>query len=140
MDPSLATPPDAASTAAGLAIVGVMLLFQLAVLVFIVACFWKINTKAGKPGWSAIVPIYNLMVLCEIVGKPTWWWLLLLVPFYGIYVGIVLVHGISLSFGKSTGFTLGLLFLGFIFYPLLAFGDARYQGPAYAQPVLAVGR
>lgn len=41
----------------------------------------------------------------------------------------LVVHQLSLSFGKGVGFTIGLLILGVIFYPILGFGDAEYQGP-----------
>jgi hypothetical protein len=44
-------------------------------------------------------------------------------------VYIILLHQLSLSFGKDSGFTLGLIFLGFIFYPILGFGDSKYEGP-----------
>jgi len=42
---------------------------------------------------------------------------------------IIVVHNLSVSFGKGVGFTIGLLLLSIIFYPMLAFGDAQYLGP-----------
>ncbi len=98
-----------------------------------IVSIWKIFEKAGKPGWAAIIPIYNLIVWLEIVGKP-WWWILLIffIPFVNIILLIIVVHLLSKSFGKSGWFTLGLLFLSIIFFPILAFGDAKYQGPAGA--------
>ncbi len=107
----------------------VVLIIQLAVLVIIIAAQWKIYEKAGKPGWACLVPIYNIIVLLEIVGKPVWWIILLLIPIVNIIVLFIVVHQLSLSFGKGTGFTLGLIFLGIIFYPILGFGDAEYIGP-----------
>jgi len=97
-------------------------------IVFMLACIWKVYTKAGKPGWSAFVPIYNIVVLLEIVGKPTWWIILMLIPIVNIFVGISVQHRLSLSFGKDAGFTVGLIFLPFIFFPILAFSDATYKG------------
>lgn len=89
---------------------------------------WVIFTKAGKPGWAAIIPIYNIIVLLEIVGKPLWWIILVIIlPFI---FGIWMLNLLSKSFGKGVGFTIGLIFLGFIFFPILAFGDAKYNGPA----------
>jgi hypothetical protein len=90
---------------------------------------WRIFQKAGKPGWAAILPIYNLYVLLKIVGKPGWWMLLYLVPFVNFYVAIKTVHLLSKSFGKDALFTVGLLFLPFVFYPILGFGAAKYEGP-----------
>ena len=103
----------------------VMLLCLLAVAVLLVASMWIINTKAGYPGWAAIVPIYNTIVLCQIAGKPGWWVLLTFIPFVGFIISIIVSIGIAENFGKGTGFALGLIF---IFYPLLAFGDAEYIG------------
>jgi hypothetical protein len=102
----------------------------LAVMVFYIAALWKVFTKAGQPGWAAIVPIYNCVVLLQIGGKPIWWILLLLIPLVNIVVGIMMWHAISTNFGKGVGFTLGLIFLGFIFIPILAWSDAEYLGPA----------
>ena len=105
--------------------------FGFVVLVILIAAIWKIFEKAGKPGWAALIPFYNIIVLLEIVGKP-WWWLLLMifVPIGQLIWGIWIINLLSKSFGKNEGFTIGLLFLSFIFYPILGFGNAEYQGPA----------
>ena len=117
-------------TATGIAAGAVLLLtlIYLAVVVLVIASMWKVFTKAGKPGWAAIVPIYNTIVLLEIVGKPTWWIILLLIPFVNIIVLLIVINELSKSFGRGVGTTLGLIFLGFIFWPILAFGSAQYQG------------
>jgi hypothetical protein len=94
---------------------------------------WIIYQKAGKPGWACIIPFYNIYVLLQIVGKPWWWLLLMLIPGVNIVFAIWAVNMLSKSFGKSEGFTVGLLLLGIIFYPILAFGGARYLGP-YGDP------
>jgi hypothetical protein len=109
--------------------IGVIL--YLAIVVIIIIAWWKIFTKAGKPGWAILIPIYNIIVMLEIVGKPTWWIvIILLVPIANIIFLIWMINLLSLSFGKDVGFTLGILFLGFIFIPILGFGSAEYQGPA----------
>lgn len=109
----------------------------LAIIVLIIASLWKIFTKAGQPGWASIVPIYNIIVLCKIVGKPTWWILLMLIPIVNLVIAIILANELSKSFGKSVGFTIGLIFLPFIFYPMLAFGDATYTAPTTAATTAA---
>lgn len=105
--------------------------FILFVVIVYIAAQWRIYEKAGKPGWTAIIPIYNLLILLEIIGKP-WWWLLLLlfVPGVNIVLGIWMTNLLSKSFGQNVGFTLGLIFLSVIFYPILAFGNFEYKGPA----------
>ncbi len=110
-------------------VIGLILVGLAIIALLIVAC-WKIYIKVGKPGWASIIPFYDIIVLLEIVGKPTWWIIWLLIPGVNIVVGIWVTNLLSLSFGKKVGFTFGLIFLGIIFYPMLAFGDAKYQGPA----------
>lgn len=102
-------------------------LIQLAIIVGIIVGFWKTFEKAGKPGWAAIIPIYNIIVLLEIAGKPVWWIVLFLIPLVNFIVAILVAIDVAKNFGKGTGFGLGLAFLGFIFYPILGFGDAKYQ-------------
>ena len=111
----------------GIGAVGMIIYF--AVIILLIASLWKVFSKAGKPGWAAIIPIYNIIVLLEIVGKPIWWIILFFIPLVNIVVGIIVVHQLSLSFGQGVGFTIGLILLGFIFYPILGFGDSEYQGP-----------
>jgi len=105
-----------------------VLIVYLAFLVLMIASLWKIFSKAGKPGWAAIVPIYNIIVLLEIVGKPWWWLFLLCIPFLNIIFAIIVVHRLSLSFGQGVGTTILLLLVGIIGYPMLAFGSATYVG------------
>lgn len=120
---------------------------------------WRIYSKAGQPGWACIVPIYNVLVLLDIIRKPRLWLLYILVAavIQGIYssmtmdtsdantvpltltilnvvaslvtliIGIRMTHGISTAFGKQIGFTIGLLLLPIVFFPILAFGSATYQ-------------
>ena len=102
--------------------------FMLILLAVIIISNWKIYEKAGKPGWASIVPIYNQMVLAEIGGKQSVWGLLPLIPYIGIIWTIWLTNRMAKSFGKDVGFTLGLIFLPLIFYPILAFGDSEYVG------------
>lgn len=116
--------------AAGMGVVAWLL--YIAVIVFYIFCMWKVFVKAGKPGWAAIVPIYNTLVMLEIVGRPWWYLLLLLVPVVNVVIGIMILFDLAKVFGKGTGFGFGLLFLSFIFIPILAFGDARYQAPVVA--------
>lgn len=122
---------DAANAVAG--VFGAIMFVYLAVLLVMVISGWVIFTKAGKPGWAAIVPIYNIIVLLEIVGRPIWWIVLLIIPFVGFIVAILLMIDLAKSFGKDIGYAIGLILLGVVFMPMLAFGDAKYVGPAAAK-------
>lgn len=99
-----------------------------AIVILLIASLWKIFAKAGQPGWASLIPIYNAYILTKIVGRPGWWVLLLLIPFVNFIAGIILTVDLVKSFGKGIGFALGLILLSVIFLPLLAFGDAKYQG------------
>jgi len=98
--------------------------------ILIIAAWWKIFSKAGQPGWAAIIPIYNWIVWCKIVGRPAWWILLLLICFPIFF--IILSIDLAKSFGKGVGFAIGLILLSVIFFPILGFGSATYQGPSAA--------
>jgi hypothetical protein len=106
----------------------IILFIELAIFVLILAGMWQVFAKAGQPGWAAIVPIYNIIVLLQIGGKPWWWVLLFLIPVINIVMAVLVGVAIAKSFGKSDAFGVGLGLLGFIFYPILGFGDAQYQG------------
>lgn len=112
----------------GLLFGGLFGMMWLAFVVLVVAGLWKVFTKAAQPGWAAIVPLYNLIVLLQIAGKPLWWIVLLFIPLVNLVAAILVSIAVAEKFGKGAGFGLGLAFLGFIFYPILGFGDARYQG------------
>jgi hypothetical protein len=105
-------------------------IFWLAVTILMIAACWKIFTKAGQPGWAAIIPIYNWYILCKIVGRPGWWVILFFIPFINFIIGIIVCIDLAKSFGKGVGFAIGLILLGVIFFPILGFGSAQYQGPA----------
>ena len=124
---------ESADATGALFSLGCFWFFYIGIFVLYIAGMWKVYTKAGKPGWAAIIPIYNLVVLMEVAGRPGWWVLLLLVPIVNIVVLAMVSIDVAASFGKSTAFGIGLWLLGFIFYLILGFGDAQYVGPAAAQ-------
>ncbi|MEL6150791.1 MAG: DUF5684 domain-containing protein [Chloroflexota bacterium] len=100
--------------------------------IFVVAPLWNIFQKAEAPGWASIVPVWNLILLIQIVGRPTWWLILLFVPGVNAIISILLNIDLAKSFGKGTGFGIGLTLLSPIFLLMLGFGDADYVGPAAA--------
>ncbi|WP_207798883.1 DUF5684 domain-containing protein [Taibaiella soli] len=112
-----------------IALIVLAVLFYLSLTILMIVSQWKIYQKAGFEGWECIIPFYNLYILTKIIGKPSWWMLLIFIPIANIVFIVWMVNLLSKSFGKSEGFTVGLIFLGFVFYPILAFGDATYIGP-----------
>ncbi|MCX6525506.1 MAG: DUF5684 domain-containing protein [Actinobacteria bacterium] len=105
------------------------LVLSIGFTVLILASMWKIFAKMTQPGWYGIIPIFNYCVIAKQSGKDWWWGLLPLVPCIGIIFLIILWNELSKLFGKGVGYTIGIIFLPFIFLPMLAFGSAEYQGP-----------
>jgi uncharacterized protein DUF5684 len=104
-------------------------IMSIAAAVFMIATMWKVNEKGGKPGWAAVVPIYNEVVLLQLAGKSGWWVLLYLIPLVNIIIYFIARIDLAKSFGRGAGFGLGLIFLPVIFFPILAWDDPEYVGP-----------
>lgn len=113
--------------------------FIVIILVFAIPTIigqWKTFEKAGQPGWAAIIPIYATVMVVQVSKKPMWWVAVILlagiIPLVGGLVALVgrfvVCMALAKQFGKSEGFGIGLVFLPFIFYPILGFGDAQYEG------------
>jgi len=108
-------------------VIAALVAVQLGMMLLLVAAWWRIFQKAGEPGWASIIPIYNVLVMLKIAGKPLWWFFLLLIPIAGFVVALIVLFAVARRFGKGAGFALGLIFIPPIFCPLLAWGDARYD-------------
>jgi hypothetical protein len=108
-----------------------IIIVSIAIAVITIIANWIIFQKAGRPGWASIVPIYNMVVTFQIIGLNPWLILLFLVPFVnsivGIIFSIIIAYRLAICFGKSTGFAVGIFFLPFIFYTMLAFSDDKYR-------------
>jgi hypothetical protein len=102
-------------------------IIYLALIVFVIAGIWKTFEKALQPGWACLIPFYNYYIMSKIGGVKNWWFIF--IPILNIYIVFVIMIAIAKSFGKDAGFGIGLVFLGFIFFPILGFGDASYLGP-----------
>ncbi len=112
-------------------------IIQLAIIILVIVGMWKVFIKAGKPGWASIIPIYNIYVLLQIVDKPWWWLILMLIPIANIVIWILVSLALSQKFAQGTGFAIGLILLPFIFVPILGFGDAKYTGSTIVSVAVA---
>jgi Family of unknown function (DUF5684) len=123
------------SSGASLAGLLVGLVIGLVVAVFMIVALWRVFSKAGQPGWAAIIPFYNIYVLCKVAGRPGWWLVLYIIPIVNIVISIIVSLDLAKAFGKSGAFGFfGLWLFGIIGYPILGFGGATYQGRAAAAP------
>ena len=104
-------------------------IIYIAIILLELVALWKIYTKAGQPGWAAIIPIYNIIVFLKII-KMDWWHILIMifVPFAALVYSIIFDFKLAKVFGKGVGYGFLLLFFTPIMYPVLAFGDAKYEG------------
>jgi len=102
--------------------------FVIIAITFLLAVM-MVFEKGRESGFAILIPVYNVYLLTRITEKPWWWTILLLIPILNIYFGILMMHRLSESFGKSWGFTLGLLLLPVVFLPILAFDSSTiYKG------------
>lgn len=108
-------------------------IFMVAIAIIGIIANWKIFSKAGKPGWACLVPIYANVVQFQIVGLNPWLLLLFIVPIVNfvavIIFAIMIPFRLAKSFGKDMGWGFGLWLLPFIFNLILAFGSSEYVGP-----------
>ena len=124
------------TSAAGAGISAGLVILYIALIVVAIVAMWKLFVKAGRPGWAAIVPLYNAWVLAEIAGRPGWFGLVASVvaaiPVVGWIVAVIMFLLISIDlaakFGKSTVFGVVALFLfSIVGYLILGFGSATYD-------------
>ena len=128
------SPDEAAGLGALIAGLGMgLLLLSLVFVVLTIVAKWKINNKAGQPGWACLIPVYNVYVELLIAGMSPLWLLSLLCFFVYPVTWIIQQVKTAQRFGQGTGFALGLIFLNPIFLLILAFGSAQYVGDKPAQ-------
>jgi hypothetical protein len=122
----------AAGAASGTGMNIVLLLLLLGVIAFMIVAMWRVFEKAGQPGWTALIPIYNTYILLKIASRPGWWLLLLFIPFVNFIVSLVVHYDVAKAFGRGMGYMLLLAFVPIIGWPLLAWGDVKYKKPGTA--------
>jgi hypothetical protein len=120
-------PQDIPYDTGGMVFGGAFMMFLLFIVILTVAGMWKMFAKAGQPGWAAIVPFYNMIILAKMAGKPAWWFILMLIPFVSFIIWIIIALEITKRFGRGTGTAIGLILLPPIFVCVLGFGSAQYN-------------
>ena len=131
---------DAAVEAGILAFIAAFAFVFIIIGVLVVVGMWKTFAKAGQPGWAAIVPFYNLVVMFRIGGQSGWFalsYLLNFIPIIGslAFLGILVWNHVNISkrFGQGVGFAIGLVLLAPIFWLILGFGSSKYLAEQPAQ-------
>lgn len=120
----------AASTGAGIFAGFLGFFFVLCIIAWVVLTIvaeWKIFTKAGKEGWKSLIPVYNAYTMLQILNMEPMLCFLMLLPGANFMLSIVMNVKLAKSFGKGTGFAIGLILLEPIFEMILGFGQAKYK-------------
>jgi hypothetical protein len=100
-----------------------------AVLLLTIIALWRVFSKAGRPGWAVLIPIYNIYTLVKVSGNSGWFTLLYFIPIVNIIIAVVVALGVAKNFGKSGVFGfIGLFLFSLIGYLILGFGKAQYVG------------
>lgn len=100
----------------------------ITISILLIVSLWKIFKKTGRKGFISLIPIYNLYSLTRIIIGNGWLFLVLFIPVINIIFLIYLYYKLAKIFGKNIWFAIGLIFLGIVFIPLLAFDDSVYLG------------
>jgi hypothetical protein len=95
-------------------------LFLISCLIFTTFYISAVFIISNEDGWKAFIPIYNIIVILKIVKKPKWLTILLFLPFANLIFIAWLTHQLAKKFNKGIEFTIGLLLLPIVFYPILA--------------------
>ena len=106
---------------------GFLLFLLLLMLTLKTLCNWIIYKKAGKRGWESIIPIYNTMVKFEFLNMPIWGVILYYLPVTNIIMTVIININLAKKFKKDYLFAVGLILLPIMFYPILAFGNSKYD-------------
>jgi hypothetical protein len=124
MDPSAGMPPEVQQALMMWSVIGLL----LTILGIVVG--WKIFVKAGEPGWGILIPIYNIVLMCRIGGRPGWWAILFFIPVIWFVPAVLVPLGMAKNFGKGVGFAIALMIPAINMIPLvmLAFGDVEFSG------------
>lgn len=111
------------------AVFGTIMIISLIIGIIGLVSQWIIYKKAGKHGWECLIPIYNIIVLLQIVELPMWYIALFFAPIANIYAIFKIYIELAHKFGKSTGFGIATVFFSIICLPILAFGKNNvYNG------------
>jgi len=105
----------------------IFLIVTVMVATIIIISLYRIFVKAGRPGWAAIIPIYNMYLLLKVIKKPGWWIILFFIPIVTYIIQIIVAIEIGKAFGKSALFSTIFLLLLPVGFLVIAFDKSKYQ-------------
>lgn len=117
------------------------IIFILAIQVIHFLGTWKLYIKAGRKAWEAAIPVYNAIVLMQIINRPKWWVILLFIPIINLLLFPVVWVETIRSFGKNTlkDTWLVLLTLGFYTYYINYATEVTHKKDRSLHPKTGIG-
>jgi hypothetical protein len=106
---------------------GTMLIIEIVLVIMVIAGLWMTLRKAGRPGWGAIIPFFNIYLIIKMAGRPGWWLILYFIPIVNFVVAIIVALDVSRNFGHGAGFGILLWLFPMIMYLVLGFGSSTYK-------------
>lgn len=106
---------------------GTYIIVELIIVVLGIVGLWMTLSKAGRPGWGAIIPFFNVYLIIKMAGRPGWWLILMFIPFVNFVILIILAIDVAKNFGHGAGFGVLLWLFPFIMYLVLGFGSSQYR-------------
>jgi len=116
-----------ASSGASVYMSGSMLIVEIIIAVLAIAGMWMTFSKAGQPGWGAIIPFYNIYLLLKVAGRPGWWLILYFIPIVNFIINIIVCIDVAKNFGHGAGYGILLWLFSPIMYLVLGFGSSQYK-------------
>lgn len=78
------------------------LLIMAATYVWLAITLQIIAKKTNKTtAWLAWIPLLNILLMCDIAGRPGWWLVLFLLPCVNIVIGVIVWMGIAQARKKA---------------------------------------
>ena len=116
-------------------------LFFLVIQVIHFLGTWKLYVKAGRKAWEAAIPIYNAVILMQIINRPKWWVVLLFIPIINLLMFPIIWVETIRSFGKNSNLDtfLVIITLGLYIYYINYIEDITYIKDRSLKPRTAAG-
>jgi len=102
---------------------GLIILLPISFTIIIVFA-WPVFEKAGYPGWNTLIPFYNLYIWLQIIDKPLWWYIFLIIPFINVFMVMLMIVELVKCFGRHDLLYQGIgVIFPFVYLPYLGISE-----------------
>lgn len=110
----------------------ILTLVSIAMSIYTIVLNCILFSKAGVEGWKAIIPIYNTVIMFQLVGLNPLLILTCIIPVVNVVFFVLVVianYRFARCFGASKGFAILNIFFGVITMSIMAFSHKYdYEG------------